>query len=544
MTNPSLKDKLRLLRESRQQQTHTHDDARPIEEREPPIDLVNEHRRQSSRPQIPKPNQPTIGSLPSAPDAEKGLLSSILHDPQILNRTIDTIGGSSAFYDYPTRTILEAVIDLQENSTQSKIDFITLAQNLEDRGLLETAGGPANISEMFTFVPTSGNASYYTEIVKEKADLRNLIQNCRKHIDQALVAQTPDQSAELFDEVEQSFKAITQTRRNGYLPAMDDLSSLTGANRPEPPPELVKGILHQGSKLILGGTSKGRKTFSLLDLAVSVSTGTPWWGLETIQGPVCYINFEIQLPFFAKRFEDICRAKDATPAKGMFMGWTLRGMVEGIEKMSDSMIKSLQDHKFALIVIDPIYKALGDRDENKAGDVASMLNELERIAVKTGAAIAFGAHYSKGNQAAKESMDRIGGSGVFARDPDSILTMTPHEQDDHFIVNATLRNFAPTDPFVVRWEWPLFHPEPLASADDIKMPKNNRAKANSDNAKYSSQDLIDVIKSDNNGKRTTEIQRFVCAETGMSKDTFYRFWKPLTKNGTVVKRQDGRWIAV
>jgi len=39
------------------------------------------------------------------------------------------------------------------------------------------------------------------------------------------------------------------------------------------------------------------------------------------------------------------------------------------------------------------------------------------------AASVFGAHFSKGNQAGKESIDRISGSGVFARDPDTILVI-------------------------------------------------------------------------------------------------------------------------
>ena len=66
-----------------------------------------------------------------------------------------------------------------------------------------------------------------------------------------------------------------------------------------------------------------------------------------------------------------------------------------------------------LIILDPSYKLLHGRDENKAGDIAALLDEFEVLAVKTGAAVAFGAHYSKGNQAQKESIDRVGGSGVF-----------------------------------------------------------------------------------------------------------------------------------
>jgi hypothetical protein len=52
-------------------------------------------------------------------------------------------------------------------------------------------------------------------------------------------------------------------------------------------------------------------------------------------------------------------------------------------------------------------------------------------------------------------MDRISGSGVFARDPDSIVTLTRHETDDAFSVEMTLRNFPPQEPFVVRRKHPL-----------------------------------------------------------------------------------------
>ncbi len=189
---------------------------------------------------------------------------------------------------------------------------------------------------------------------------------------------------------------------------------------------------------------------------------------------MCYINFEIQEPFFCQRTEDICGAKGVTFEEGQLMVWHLRGHTEGIEKMVAELMLGLLRENFTLIIFDPIYKALGGRDENKAGDVASLCNELERVAVKTGAAIAFGAHYSKGNQAAKESIDRIGGSGVFARDPDAILTMTAHEMEECFTVEATLRNFKPLPAFVVRWEWPLFYRDAAADPTALKQVKKGR----------------------------------------------------------------------
>src|ERR1035441_5498629 len=60
------------------------------------------------------------------------------------------------------------------------------------------------------------------------------------------------------------------------------------------PPELVAGILHAGSKLVFGGSSKSYKTWVLLDLAISVATGADWLGRQTAQGKVLFVNFEIQ----------------------------------------------------------------------------------------------------------------------------------------------------------------------------------------------------------------------------------------------------------
>src|SRR5208282_4805856 len=96
-------------------------------------------------------------------------------------------------------------------------------------------------------------------------------------------------------------------------------------------------------------------------------------------------------------------------------------------------------------------------------------NAVESLSVESGAAVAFGAHYSKGNQAGKEAIDRISGSGVFARDPDTILNFTRHEETDAFTVDATLRNFKPIAPLCVRWQYPLMRRD--ESLDPAKLKK-------------------------------------------------------------------------
>jgi len=200
------------------------------------------------------------------------------------------------------------------------------------------------------------------------------------------------------------------------LPNPIDAIQLLESDLPKPP-EIVHGILHQGSKMVIGGGSKSFKTFTLLDLGVSVATGMPWWAFQTTQGRVLYINFEIQDAFFKSRLTDVCVAKECQLKDGQLCYWGLRGKAADLSVLMQQIIATLKDGGYSVIIIDPIYKGLGPRDENRAGDIASLLNEVEALAIETGAAVVFGHHFSKGNQSAKDSIDRIGGSGVFAREP-------------------------------------------------------------------------------------------------------------------------------
>jgi hypothetical protein len=251
------------------------------------------------------------------------------------------------------------------------------------------------------------------------------------------------------------------------LPEIEDAARLLTEDI-ELPPELVDGLLHAGSKLILGGSSKSFKTFTLLDLAMSIATGTDWWGRRTMPGRVLYTNLEIQRPFFARRIQSILAARTIKLSAGELDVWNLRGYAADINDLKPKMLSKMLDRSYALVILDPIYKCLGDRDENKTGDIASLMNELERLAMETGAAVAIGAHFSKGNQAMKESIDRIGGSGAFARDADSILIMTRHAEEDAFTIEATLRNFPPIPPFCVRWKYPVMELADELDPADLK----------------------------------------------------------------------------
>jgi hypothetical protein len=119
------------------------------------------------------------------------------------------------------------------------------------------------------------------------------------------------------------------------------------------------------------------------------------------------------------------------------------------------MGRILQDSPLLVAERDPAYKVLGNRDENANGEIADLMNELEALAQKTGAALVVAHHFAKGDSTAKSAIDRMSGAGAWSRDPDSIIVLTPHEEENCFTASTILRNLPQVPEFVLQWDYPL-----------------------------------------------------------------------------------------
>ncbi|MGA3268092.1 MAG: AAA family ATPase [Verrucomicrobiota bacterium] len=340
------------------------------------------------------------------------------------------------------------------------------------------------------------------------------------------------QIAALVDAAPEWTPAATHAKAQACaLPEIIDAAAFMAMPQ-ETPPELIAGILHRVSKEALGGSSKAYKTWTLLDEAVSVAHGVPWLGFSTHPGKVLFVNFEIQPYAWQRRIAAVTRAKDIELKPGAIQLWNLRGHAADFRQLVPKIIARAKTEDFSLVVLDPLYKLIGTADENSARDIAELLNAIERLAVETGAAVAYANHFAKGLASGKETLDRISGSGVFARDPDSLLIFTKHEQPDAFTVEPILRNFPPVEPFVVRWNFPLFE-----RADDLDPAKLKQAAGRK--PENSPDDLLKLLP----GKGLTNADFLAAADAdGISKRTFYRLRKLLEAAGKIMlSKVNGKW---
>lgn len=227
------------------------------------------------------------------------------------------------------------------------------------------------------------------------------------------------------------------------------------------PPVLIEGVLHKGCKMILSGSSKAGKTLGLMHLGIAAANGIPWMGHNiNRQCKVVYLDFELKPRLAKERIKEIINSQgnEYFPTKN-FMYCGLRGQSRSLEDLA-LHIQAIKDFEPDMVIVDPFYKLGGEYDENDAGSVGLVLDKMESFSERLDCAFVYAHHFSKGNKAETDHIDRASGSGVFARDPDAILTLTPHEEDYHLVLEATLRNFPTPEKKVIEFSWPNFIHKP------------------------------------------------------------------------------------
>lgn len=213
---------------------------------------------------------------------------------------------------------------------------------------------------------------------------------------------------------------------NDDLPDPEGLAD-SWDNMPELAPELIKGVLRQGHKMLIAGPSKAGKSFALIEMSIAIAEGKKWLNWECSKGRVLYVNLELDRPSALHRFKDVYTAMELEPNNINNIDiWNLRGKTVPMDKLAPKLIRRALKKNYIAVIIDPIYKVLTG-DENSADQMAHFTNQFDKVATELGCSVIYCHHHSKGAQGGKKSMDRASGSGVFARDPDALIDLVELE---------------------------------------------------------------------------------------------------------------------
>lgn len=231
----------------------------------------------------------------------------------------------------------------------------------------------------------------------------------------------------------------------------------------ELPPLIIEGILRRREVMVFAGESKVGKTWLALSLALAVASGTPWLGQATHAGAVLYLNFEIDGAACNLRTQMLCDGAGVWPEDLHISN--LRGTRADIAGMARRIVRAAKERGAVLIIIDALYNALGDRDENSNADMAALIHECTALAVEADAAVCLIHHFNKGSHGAggddeAPAANRMAGAGALMRAPDAIVTVTRIKADHleryglsdeelNLMVSASLRTQKDLEPFIL-----------------------------------------------------------------------------------------------
>jgi replicative DNA helicase len=219
--------------------------------------------------------------LPQNTDAEASLLGAILIDTDALFKISDAINEED-FFDERHKQIYVAIRQLYDK--RSAIDVLTISDQLQSNGYLDSIGGASYLAELTNYVPTAAHVENYAEIVAQKAVRRRLIGTSQEIGDlsydetKTIKELVEEAEAKLFEvsnhQIKQTVVSIETVLAESFE-RLDDLHKDKGKLRGVPTgyadmDDMLAG-LQKGDLFILAARPAMGKTAFVLNLARNVA---------------------------------------------------------------------------------------------------------------------------------------------------------------------------------------------------------------------------------------------------------------------------------
>ena len=158
---------------------------------------------------------------PQAPEIEEAILGACLIEQEAMPLVADKL-RPEMFYVLRHQIIYAAMLAMYQAGT--KIDILTVKEELSHRGKLEEAGGPYGITQLSSKVASSAHIEYHIRIVHEKYLRREMILGFNK-----LLACSLDETMDIDDSLIDAHNLLDRLEgefnHNTHLRDMDALMS-------------------------------------------------------------------------------------------------------------------------------------------------------------------------------------------------------------------------------------------------------------------------------------------------------------------------------
>lgn len=138
---------------------------------------------------------------PQAVDIEKSLLGACTLDPNAIDTAAELL-APEMFYSEANKVVFEAMLELSKNS---KIDVVSLVQELMRTGNLDLAGGAFYVSQLSNGVTSSANLGNWARIISERFLKRELITMSGETLNDGY-----DDTTDVFDLIERTDKRLSE----------------------------------------------------------------------------------------------------------------------------------------------------------------------------------------------------------------------------------------------------------------------------------------------------------------------------------------------
>ena len=149
--------------------------------------------------------------LPNNFEAEQAVLGCALIDSEICLNIVGKLEDSD-FYNETHRHIFRAIKELQKDSVN--VDFVTVSDYLDRKGLINSVGGIAYITTLTNVVPSAAGYNHYVEIVRKDSVLRQIIITCGDTIAKAY---DKDSNENILGATEKAIYEIAERDQSGSL---------------------------------------------------------------------------------------------------------------------------------------------------------------------------------------------------------------------------------------------------------------------------------------------------------------------------------------